>query len=167
MVNAEPPAAEDNRVENSSGGKESLLKVTRQAMLSESRIWLFRNLLSRDLATPDVYSFAMKQGKLRDNLKNPDSLTMRRAMRVRLKDTKLTLREEYIQRKKLDKYPFNIPIYSPPWSSCISLDNKELALRVCVFLYLTLSLFRSHQIAMLVVTRLVVDCCHTYVVTMR
>ena len=91
---------DDTRGDFCSGEIDSLLKITRQTMKEESRAWLFKNLLSRDLATPDVYNFAAKQGMLRDIIKNPDSLTMRRAMRIRLEDTKLSLRDNYIKRKK-------------------------------------------------------------------
>ena len=63
--------------------KGKLLEAHMIIMRNELRLWLLKSLISRDLATPDVYNFAKKkQGLLRCLDKRPDKETIRVAMNL-------------------------------------------------------------------------------------
>ena len=44
-----------NGLEISSGGEEQLRKASMRNIKNEARLWLFKNLLMKNLATPDIY----------------------------------------------------------------------------------------------------------------
>ena len=67
-----------------SGVESNLLKASIKSTKNEARSWLLRSIISRNLATRDIYSFVLNQAELRRFNKVPDSLTIKRAMRMKL-----------------------------------------------------------------------------------
>ena len=57
----------------------------------QMRIWLLRELLSRDLSTEDIFSFIKGQGRLRSDIRSLDHRTMTSAMRMKLLDLRKAL----------------------------------------------------------------------------
>ena len=62
-----------NGLEINSGGEEKLRKASMRNIKNEARLWLFKNLLMRNLATPDIYFFIRNQMGLRNISKKPRS----------------------------------------------------------------------------------------------
>ena len=77
---------------NIEGYKLELRKALQNIMLEETKAWLIKTLLKQKLATWDVYYFARKQADLRINIKALDWSTMSSALRVKLRDMKLTIK---------------------------------------------------------------------------
>ena len=65
-----------------SGTESNLLMISTKAMEDETRVLLLKELMSRNLATFDIYNFAYNQAMVRSVIKEPDSLTIKRAMNV-------------------------------------------------------------------------------------
>ena len=86
-----------------SEGENRLLKASMKTIRDEARLWLLRNLLSKNLATPDIYDFIKNQAGLRYTHKGPELDTMRCAMRMKVKDVKTSLALGYTTRKKMMK----------------------------------------------------------------
>ena len=97
-----------------SEGESRLLKANMKTIRDEARLWLLRNLLSRHLATPDIYNFLKNQEGLRLTQKGPDWLTMRGALRAKVKDIKATRRrclKDYFQMLSHDMYFRKIAVW--------------------------------------------------------
>ena len=75
----------------SSGQTRDLLETSIKTKRNEVRVELLRDLQNRSLSTNDIFEFAKNQAGLRKSIKSLDSSTMRRAMKIKLKDLKLTL----------------------------------------------------------------------------
>ena len=69
------------------GNKDKLREIYLQIATAEARIWLFRQLLDRNIATRDVQSFVETQADLKRESKNLDMATITAAMRAKYKDT--------------------------------------------------------------------------------
>ena len=67
------------------------------------RIWLLRELLSRNLSTRDIFSFVEGQAKLRSDIKSLDLRTMTSAMRTKLLDIRRALERKINKSKELEK----------------------------------------------------------------
>ena len=83
-----------------SGAISELLNASIEVMKNETRIWLLKSLMKKNLATRDIFSFAMKQANLRSINKTPDSLTIRRAMCIKLGDIKLSMTHSFEARRR-------------------------------------------------------------------
>ena len=75
---------------NISGTDWDLLETHRDIMKNELRVWLLRSLLNRNLATRDIYCFALGQARLckQNNCNMPDQMTMKAAMNVKINDVR-------------------------------------------------------------------------------
>ena len=67
------------------------------------RVWLLRELLSRNLATRDIFSFVEGQEKLRSDIKLLDIRTMTSAMRTKLLDIRRALERKTTRKKTLEE----------------------------------------------------------------
>ena len=67
------------------------------------RIWLLRELLSRNLSTKDIFSFVEGQAKLRSDIKSLDLRTMTSAMRTKLLDIRRALERKINKSKELEE----------------------------------------------------------------
>ena len=84
-------------------GEEDLTKTYKDISDSKLRIWLLRSLMSRKLSTRDIHSFIKHPAELRSIFKILDMKTMTEAMRMKLKDIKLQLEDQYNRRRKLEE----------------------------------------------------------------
>ena len=71
--------------------KSELVRALHEIMMGETRLWLLRTLISLELATWDVYNFAVNQAGLRFTIKALDWPTMKSALKAKLRDTLATL----------------------------------------------------------------------------
>ena len=76
---------------NNINTKSELERALYEIMMGETRLWLLRTLISLELATLDVYNFAVNQAGLRSTIKTLDWPTMKSALRAKLRDTVATL----------------------------------------------------------------------------
>ena len=67
-------------------------------MLDESRSWLLRSLLDNKRCTRDIYSFAQNQAESRVEINSLDTQTIRAAMRMKIMDTKHSLKHNRIRK---------------------------------------------------------------------
>ena len=67
--------------------KSELVRALNEIMMGETRLWLLRTLISLELATWDVYNFAVNQAGLRFTIKTLDWPTMKSALKAKLRDT--------------------------------------------------------------------------------
>ena len=79
--------------------KKILIKTYRNISENKLRIWLFKSLMSENLATRDIYTFAKNQSELRTTIKVLDKRSMTNAMKMKLKDIKLALSENSYNKK--------------------------------------------------------------------
>ena len=82
--------------------EKELIKTYKNISENKLRMWLIRSLISKNLATRDIYTFAQNQSELRSVVKSLDRKTMDSAMRMKLKDIKLVL-SKYIYKKKFQE----------------------------------------------------------------
>ena len=71
--------------------KEELVEALHKIMMEETRLWLLNRLLKLELVTWDIYYFASKQADLRSTLKSLNWPTMKAALKIKIKDTLVTL----------------------------------------------------------------------------
>ena len=84
------------------GLEGQLYQVYKKISDVKSRIWLIRNLMSKDLATRDIISFLEGQMELRSEIKILDKKTMRSAMKTKLADLKKVLTKAINTQIKLE-----------------------------------------------------------------
>ena len=86
---------------NFSGNELDLLTTHMNIMKHQLRLKLLRGLLSRKLATRDIFSFARGQSDQRLYRKTPDWTTIKTAMKAKLLDVKTALQNSYKDRTEL------------------------------------------------------------------
>ena len=74
-----------------SGTTSEIRKILFSISMAKAREWLLKQLLSKNLMTRDILSFAMKQSNLRLENKDLDRNTVKVAMRAKLVDVRLNL----------------------------------------------------------------------------
>ena len=67
--------------------RETMFKIA----LAESRLWLMKNMLSKNLMTRDILFFVTKQADMRIVNKDIDLMTVKAAMAAKLEDIKWDL----------------------------------------------------------------------------
>ena len=88
---------------NLNRNKEKLAKALHEIMMGETRLWLLHNLLKLELVTWDIYNFARKQAELRTTLKSLDWPTMKAALKIKIRDTLLTLTKQRREKSWLEQ----------------------------------------------------------------
>ena len=86
--------------------RENALNIS----FTEARIWLLRQLMKLNLATRDIFHFALKQANIRIVDKTPDIPTVKHAMLAKLCDNKKVLHLEKKKKRLLEddlKQAFN------------------------------------------------------------
>ena len=68
--------------------KEKYIKIAN----TEARIWLFKKMLDRGLATRDVQAFVENQAELRKEFRLVDASTLKVSMKAKMKDALLNLK---------------------------------------------------------------------------
>ena len=79
--------------------RKELIKTYNNISKNRLRIWLVKTLISENLATRDIHTFARNQSELRSIIKSLDRKTMTSAMRTKLKDMKLVLSKNIYKKK--------------------------------------------------------------------
>ena len=74
------------------GTRERLKEKINRITNTEARIWLFKRMLERGIATRDVQSFIENQAELRKEFKIVDESTLKVSMKAKLKDASLSLK---------------------------------------------------------------------------
>ena len=90
---------EPDNVEHIAGLEDLLLETHMVVMKNETRLWMLKSLLDRNLATNDIYSFVSGQAFLRDNDSTPDPDMTRIAMKAKIRDVKKSIRIHHRQRR--------------------------------------------------------------------
>ena len=99
------------------GNKGKLREKYLHVANAEARLWLFKQMLDRDIATRDIQSFVEKQAGLRREFKQVDMNTLRVAMRAKYKDTGRHLKTLQMEIEDVRK------------QLLLDLDNKRYRLR--------------------------------------
>ena len=106
-----------NGVEDIEESESELEETHRKLMLNESRTWLLRSLLDRNRCTRDIYSFASNQAANRIEYNSLDPQTIKAAMRSKMKDMKLAIKQNRIVKRKQEQ------------QLLYKLNNRSLTLR--------------------------------------
>ena len=93
-------SSDGNQSFNETLGK--LNKTCEDIGTCEARVWLIDQLLRKNLSTRDVYSFAIKQARLRVFNREPDAQTIKHAMHAKRRDTRKTLADLKSIRTKME-----------------------------------------------------------------
>ena len=83
------------------GLNSELSEILFEISTAESRLWLLRNMISKNLVTRDVLSFVNKQANLRVVNKDLDQTTIKAAMNAKLVDTENSLQKLKLHLKSL------------------------------------------------------------------
>ena len=90
----------NDKQRNFSGTDWDLLEIHRDIMRNELRVWLLRSLLSKNLATRDIYYFTLNQARQCTFGTEPDQTTIKAAMNVKIEDIRKALKQGYSRRDK-------------------------------------------------------------------